>query len=127
VITALQNEVKLFIDMIDSARNVLDRGKEADRKIKEDDRAAIDEMVMGMTDEERRLYRLNREEQIDGTTTCQAHCARPTGTTNEAQIGAAEDAAGAGNDSSGQPGPDRDRSAWWRGRTSRADPDVAEG
>jgi|SRR5882672_3863879 len=57
VITALQNEVKLFIDMIDSARNVLDRGKEADRKIKEDDRAAIDEMVMGMTDEERRLYR----------------------------------------------------------------------
>jgi hypothetical protein len=57
IIRKLQNEVKLFIDMIDSAKGVIERGKEADRNIKDDDRAAIDEMVMGMSDEERRLYK----------------------------------------------------------------------
>jgi len=56
-IIRLQAEIKIFIDMIESARAVIDRGKEADRRIKEDDRAAIDELVMGMTDEERRLYK----------------------------------------------------------------------
>lgn len=57
VLRKLQNEVKLFIDMVDSAKAVIDRGKEADRNIHEDDRAALDEMIMSMDEDERRLYR----------------------------------------------------------------------
>lgn len=55
-IRQLQNELKLYADMIHSCRAVLDRGKTADRRINEDDRAAIDEVVMNMSDEERRLH-----------------------------------------------------------------------
>jgi len=55
-IRKIQRELCVYNDMIVAARAMLERGKEADGKIKESERSAIDEMVQGMSEEERRLY-----------------------------------------------------------------------
>jgi len=57
-IRKIKNEITIYNDMIEAAREMLERGREADSKIKEGDRAAIDEIVQGMSAEERKLYQI---------------------------------------------------------------------
>jgi hypothetical protein len=54
-IRSLQNEVRLFGDLIESCRSLMERGKTADRKIRESDREALSELVEGLDDDERRF------------------------------------------------------------------------
>lgn len=58
LIRQLQAEVKLYDDMVNACRQLIRRGKEADARIRESDRAAMDEVVMEMTEDERRLHGL---------------------------------------------------------------------
>ena len=58
LITRLQAEVKLYDDMITSCRELVARGREAQSRIAENERSAIEELVINMTDEERRLHKL---------------------------------------------------------------------
>lgn len=60
-IRKLQAEVLVYYDMVRNARELLARGREADQRIDEDDRLAIDEIVQEMSEEDRRLYRLQQQ------------------------------------------------------------------
>ena len=60
VISKLQAEVRLYDDMVRSCRELLAAGREAELKIGEDDRMAIDEIVNEMSEEDRRLYQLQQ-------------------------------------------------------------------
>jgi geranylgeranyl pyrophosphate synthase len=54
-IRKLQAEIAIYDDMITSARKLMAMRKEALARIKESDRDAIDEMIVDMSDDERRL------------------------------------------------------------------------
>jgi hypothetical protein len=56
----IKREILVYTDMVRSCRELLARGKEADLRISEDDRIAVDEIVMDMSDDERRLYQLQQ-------------------------------------------------------------------
>lgn len=58
VIRKLQNEIALYDDMVTSIREMLARGREADTRISENDRNAIDEIASEMSEEDRRLHGL---------------------------------------------------------------------
>jgi hypothetical protein len=58
LVRRLQGELKLYDDMVTACQALVARGKEADYRITESDRAALDEVVMQMTPEERRLHKL---------------------------------------------------------------------
>jgi hypothetical protein len=49
-VRALQQEVRLYGDMVESAREMISRGREADREIEEEDRIAIGDLVDGDED-----------------------------------------------------------------------------
>lgn len=57
-IRKLQAEMKLYDDMIASARMMLQRGRNADSKIREANRAEIEDLAHDLSPEERRLYQL---------------------------------------------------------------------
>ena len=59
----IKHELTIYNDLIGLARELLERGKEADNRIKEGDRAAIDELVQQMTPDERRLMRLEPQQK----------------------------------------------------------------
>jgi hypothetical protein len=59
-IRKIQADIKLYDDMIMSCRKLMARGREAAFEIAEGDRAAIDELVMNMSEDERRLYGLEQ-------------------------------------------------------------------
>lgn len=61
LIRQLQTEVKLYDDMMVACQQMLDRGKDADRAIKESDRQALDEIASQMSDEERRLNNIEQQ------------------------------------------------------------------
>lgn len=56
LIRRLQQEITIYNDMVTSAQSLLSAGREANQRIKEKDRAELEEVIMGMTDEERRLH-----------------------------------------------------------------------
>lgn len=56
----LQGEIKLYDDMVTHARTLLAMGKEATQRISEQDRAEMEEVIAGMTDDERRLHGFER-------------------------------------------------------------------
>lgn len=56
LIRSLQNEVKLYDDMVTACRELLASGKEAHHRISEQERDALDEVVVNMSDDERRLH-----------------------------------------------------------------------
>lgn len=58
LIARLQSEAKLYDDMVLACRGMLTRGKEADRRIRESDREALEEITADMSDDERRLNNL---------------------------------------------------------------------
>ena len=55
-IRSLQNEVRLYDKMVDACRAMLERGQEADARIREEDREDMHELLVG--DEQRKLYGL---------------------------------------------------------------------
>lgn len=55
-IRGLQTEVRLYDKMVDSCRALLERGKEADARIREEDREDMHELLVD--DEQRKLYGL---------------------------------------------------------------------
>jgi hypothetical protein len=57
----LQMEICIYDDMVRNARELLARGREADQRIGEDDRLAIEEIVAEMSPEDRRLYQLTQQ------------------------------------------------------------------
>lgn len=57
-IRKLQSELKLYDDMIASVRMMRERGRDADARIHENDRIAMDEITRNMPEEGRRLYQL---------------------------------------------------------------------
>lgn len=46
-IRRLQNEIAIFDDMVAACRKAVDRGREVDRLVSEEERAAINELVVG--------------------------------------------------------------------------------
>jgi len=56
----LQAEICIYDDMVRSCRELLAIGREAELRVGEDDRLAIDEIVMEMSEEDRRLYQLQQ-------------------------------------------------------------------
>lgn len=54
----IQIELKVYDDMVSNLRELVSRGKEADHAIAEKDRHELSEVVMNMTEDERRLYGL---------------------------------------------------------------------
>jgi hypothetical protein len=56
-IRSLQNEVRLYDNMVDACRAMLERGKEADARIREEDREDMHELLI--SDEQRKLYGLD--------------------------------------------------------------------
>lgn len=62
-IRGFQQEAALYHDLIMHCRELLNRGREADRNIAENERAALAEAVEGMSEEERRA--LNVEPRGD--------------------------------------------------------------
>jgi hypothetical protein len=56
----LQAEICIYDDMVRSCRELLAMGREAELRVGEDDRLAIDEIVMEMSEEDRRLYQLQQ-------------------------------------------------------------------
>ena len=57
-IRALQSEIRLYSDLIESCKALLHRGKEADRKISEDDRSEFERIIA--TPEQEQLYGINQ-------------------------------------------------------------------
>lgn len=57
-IRKLQAELKLYDDMVGSTRMMLQMGREAQTRIDENDRIAIEEIMQGMSAEDRRLIQL---------------------------------------------------------------------
>jgi hypothetical protein len=57
-IRKLQSELKLYDDMVTSTRMMLQMGREAQSRVKENDRLEIQEIVDSMSPEDRRLYNL---------------------------------------------------------------------
>lgn len=57
-IRKLQSELKLYDDMVASVRMMLQMGREAETRIHENDRLAIDEIMQAMSPEDRRLINL---------------------------------------------------------------------
>lgn len=57
----LQAEMKLYDDLIVSCKTLLSRGKEAAFEVSEDERSALDELIMEMSPDERRLYGLQQK------------------------------------------------------------------
>lgn len=55
-IRKLQGEVGLYDDMIKSCQALISGGKEARARISEKERAELDEVIVNMTDEERKLH-----------------------------------------------------------------------
>ena len=55
-IRSLQNEVRLYDKMVDACRAMLERGNEADARIREEDREDMHELLVN--DEQRKLYGL---------------------------------------------------------------------
>jgi len=56
LIRRLQQEITIYNDMVTSAQALLSAGREANQRIKEKDRAELEEVIMSMTDDERRLH-----------------------------------------------------------------------
>lgn len=54
----LQNEVRLFNDMVEACREMLTAGKEAERRIEDDSRDELEEIIADMPPEQRRLHGL---------------------------------------------------------------------
>jgi len=50
-----QAAIRLYDDMVQSCRDLMKRGKEADRKIAERDREEMQELIMDLTPEEQRM------------------------------------------------------------------------
>lgn len=55
-IRRLQAELRLYNDLVEACRDMINLGKEASGRITEEERAELEEVVMQMTDEQRRLY-----------------------------------------------------------------------
>lgn len=53
-----QQEASLYYDLIEGCREMLNRGREADRRINEEERSSLDEAIEGMSDEERRALNI---------------------------------------------------------------------
>lgn len=60
LIMRLQREMTLYNDMVTSAQALLSAGREANQRILEQDRSELEEVIMNMTDDERRLYGIER-------------------------------------------------------------------
>jgi hypothetical protein len=59
-IRKIKAEILVYEDMVRSCRELLAQGREAELRVGEDDRLAIDEIVMEMSEEDRRLYQLQQ-------------------------------------------------------------------
>lgn len=57
-IRGYQQEAALYYDLIEHCREMLVRGREADSRINEEERASLDEAIAGMSDEERRALKI---------------------------------------------------------------------
>jgi len=57
-IMRLQADAKLYDDMVSRCRNLISEGKAAYSRITEAERLELEEAVMAMTEEERRLHKL---------------------------------------------------------------------
>lgn len=57
-IRKLQGELKLYDDMVGSVRLMLRMGREAESRVHENDRIAIEEIMQNMSPEDRRLIQL---------------------------------------------------------------------
>lgn len=60
LIARLQREITLYDDMVTSAKALLSAGREANQRIMERDRAELEEVIMNMTEDERRLHGFER-------------------------------------------------------------------
>lgn len=58
LILRLQNEIKVYDDMVTAARSVIAHGEDAKHRITEKDRAELESIVRDMSPEERRLYNM---------------------------------------------------------------------
>lgn len=58
VIRGFQQEIALYHDLIGHCRELLTRGREADRNISEQERAALADAIEGMSDEERNALKI---------------------------------------------------------------------
>lgn len=56
LIARLQREITIYNDMATSAQALLSVGREANQRITEKDRSELEEVIMSMTDDERRLH-----------------------------------------------------------------------
>lgn len=61
-IRSLQNEVRLYGDLVESCRALLSAGREADSEIAEKDRSEMSEIIGRMSPEEQQLYRVHSGE-----------------------------------------------------------------
>lgn len=58
IIRGFQQEIQLYHDLIGHCREMLNRGREADRRIDEEERASLEIAIEGMSEEERRALRI---------------------------------------------------------------------
>lgn len=56
LIRRLQQEITIYNDMVTSAQALLSAGREANQRVNEKDRAELEDVIMSMTDDERRLH-----------------------------------------------------------------------
>lgn len=59
-IRTLQNEIRLYGDLVTACQNLMTRGREADAEIAETDRSDMAEIVGSMSPEDRRLHGLEQ-------------------------------------------------------------------
>lgn len=61
-IRTLQNEIRLYGDLVTACQSLMARGREADTMIAERDRSEIAEIVGSMSQEDRRLHGLQQQD-----------------------------------------------------------------
>lgn len=62
-IRSLQNEIRLYGDLVTSCQNLILRGREADAEIAERDRSDMADIVGQMSSEEQRLHGFQQQDQ----------------------------------------------------------------
>jgi hypothetical protein len=58
IIRGYQQEAALYSDLIDHCREMLNRGREADRRIYEEERTSLHEAIDNMSDEDRQALKI---------------------------------------------------------------------
>lgn len=57
-IRGYQQQAALYFDLMENCREMLNRGREADSRIKEEERASLQEAIEGMSDEDRQALQI---------------------------------------------------------------------